>query len=56
MSLSGYKTYILAGLAAVATGLYYAQVIDEGLYQATMTFLGISGAATLRHAIGKAEK
>lgn len=49
-ALAGYRTYIIAACAAVLTGLQYAGVIDQHLYETLMGFLGAGGLATLRAA------
>ena len=49
--MKGYKTYIIAALAAAATGLHYLGYIDAGTYQTVIGFLGAGGLATLRAAV-----
>jgi hypothetical protein len=51
--LSGYKTYIIAAVAAIVTGLYYAGVVDQTVYDTLMGFLGAGGLATLRAGVAK---
>lgn len=50
--MNGNKTYIVAGVAALATAAKYLGYIDEVTYQAIIGFLGAAGLATMRSAIG----
>ncbi len=49
--LKGKKTYFLAAIAVVATGLYGQGYIEEQVYTVIMGGLGSLGLATVRHSI-----
>ena len=51
--LSGYKTYICAAAIGVLTGLHYAGVIDQTLYQTLVGLFGAGGLASLRAGVSK---
>ena len=50
--LSGYRTYIVAIVVAVVTGVYQLNYIDLTTYQTVLGWLGAAGLATLRAGIG----
>jgi len=52
-NLSGYKTYIIAALIAVATGVRYLGYIDDAMYQTLLGLLGAGGLATMRASVNK---
>jgi hypothetical protein len=51
--LSGYKTYIVAGLAGALTIAHALGYIDSDGYATLMALLGAGGVATVRAAIAK---
>jgi hypothetical protein len=51
--LSGYKTYIIAGLIAVAAGAHYLGYIDNALYETVVGLLAGGGLASLRAGVAK---
>jgi len=50
--LSGYRSYIVAVLVAIATAAYQLNYIDLSTYQTVLGWLGAAGLATLRAGIG----
>ena len=52
-ALSGYKTYIIAGLVIIVTGLKGAGIIDDAMFQSIVTILGAFGLWTLRAGVTK---
>lgn len=52
----GKKTYILAVLIAVATGVKALGWIDESLYQTIVALLGAAGLSTVRQSIATVNK
>lgn len=53
LNLNLKKTYVVAILAAVVTGLKYAGFLTEDTYQLLMGLLASGGIATVRAAISK---
>lgn len=53
--ISGYKTYIVAGIIAAVTFGKIVGWIDEGAFQAIMGILAALGLYTVRSAISKLE-
>ena len=51
--LSGKKTYLVAGVAALVTFVYMTGFLDEPSYKAIMGFLTAGGLAALRAGIDK---
>lgn len=49
--LSGYRTYIIAGLIGVATVLHQLGYMDSQTYQTVLGALGAGGLFTLRAAV-----
>lgn len=54
--LKGNKTYIVAILIAVATGVKYLGYIDESMYQTLVAILGATGLGTLRSSVAGVDK
>jgi len=54
--LQGKKTYILAGLGAVAAFVHFLGWIDTSVFQLLLGLLGFSGMATIRAGIARASK
>lgn len=54
--LSGYKTYILATIGALISGLGFAGVIDPETVTTLLGLLGFGTAATLRAGVAKSQK
>lgn len=52
--LSGWKTYILAAVIAIASAAKYLGYITEELYQAVVGIAGSGAAITLRSALKNA--
>jgi len=48
----GARTYIFAGVVALATFAHTMGWIDDGLYQAIIGFAGAGGLAALRAGVG----
>lgn len=53
MSLSGKKTYLIAGGVALAAAAHALGWIDDVVYQAVLGLLGAGGLATLRAGVTK---
>jgi len=49
--LSGYKTYIMSALIAVATFVYYMQWVDLNTYTLILGILGAGSVASIRASI-----
>ena len=56
MTAAGYKTYIIAALIAVATGVKYLGYIDDSMYQTLLALLGAGGLATMRASVAGVNK
>jgi methyl coenzyme M reductase alpha subunit len=54
--LSGWKTYICAGVIAIATFAYAMKWIDLVTYNTILGFFGAGGLAALRSAVNKEDK
>jgi uncharacterized membrane protein len=54
--LSGYKTYIIAGLVGVVAVVHQLGYIDDAMAGTILTLLGGGGLATLRAGVASAEK
>lgn len=54
--LQGKKTYILAGLAALATFAKYAGLLTEDMYQTLIGLIGAGAVATLRSSVSDVNK
>ena len=52
--LEGKKTYVVAGLMALANFVLQAGFISQEIYQAFLGFLTAAGFATLRAGVSKA--
>jgi hypothetical protein len=55
-TLKGNKTYIIAVLIALATGVKYLGYIDDTLYQTIIGVLGAGGLATMRKSVENVDK
>ena len=51
--LKGYKTYIFAGLGAIASFAMYMGWIDRSLFEAIAGFLGFGSLVALRAGVKK---
>jgi hypothetical protein len=49
--MKGYRTYLIAGCAAIVTAVHYMGYIDEKLWTSALAFLGSGAAASLRAAL-----
>lgn len=49
--MKGYKTYIFAAVAAIATAAHYLGYLTSEQYQAIMGFSGAGAAVSLRTAL-----
>jgi hypothetical protein len=55
-NFSGWKTYICAGVIAIATFAYAMKWIDQTVYNTILGLFGAGGLAALRSAVNKDDK
>lgn len=53
LPLSGYKSYIVVGVAAILLGLAQLGYLDPTQVETVVTWLALAFGVTLRHAVSK---